>query len=255
MLRRIRLLGIIAFAWLVGLGASELIKMYRDGELFDRYNSDRKRNITMLAVSLSALTGLGYYELSRIRIRSRYTFDFNPYRKDEERVQPGQISSSIYDAPVTKEDWDGNELRISNLDEIVRMESPEIWMGWLRACCILVPIIYSVLFTAGLIKYMSSMEAVWILSSVFTLIFVFSIVTAVGVFKKAPWGMNMGFLLAIGNLVVFPYGTIMGLFLITGLVGAKSLFSEEKRIRKKMARRKNRAKRRRKSMKRHSMVR
>jgi len=245
----------IAFAWLVGVGAGELIKMYRDGELFDRYNSDRKRNITMLAVSLSALTGLGYYELSRIRIRSRFNFDFNPYRKDEERVRPGPVSSSIYDAPVTKEDWDGNELRVSNLDEIVRRESPEIWMGWLRVCCMLIPIIYSGLFVIGLVKYMTSMEAVWLLSSVYILIFVFSIATAVGVFKKAPWGMNMGFLLAIGNLVVFPYGTIMGLFLITGLVGAKSLFAEEKRIRRKIARRKNRAKRRHKAMKRRSAIR
>ncbi len=67
MLRMLRILGIVVFASMIGFSANSLRKMHESGELLDKYNSQRKADITLLGVSFLAISALGYFEVSRVR--------------------------------------------------------------------------------------------------------------------------------------------------------------------------------------------
>ncbi len=245
MLRGIRIFGLIAFGWLVGVAASELHKMHQNGDLYEKYNSRRKSNVTLLSVSLAALGGLSYYELARLRLSHRRHLGFYPFPSQKQNGVSGPVNTSIYEAPETKENWEGAEMRDMNLEAVVPGRyMPELWMGLLRICCMLMPIIYVGLLMISRAGVMGNPDAVWFLTVLFAGMTVFSLVTAIGVFRRAYWGMIAGYLLAISNLVIFPYGTVLGLFLIIGLVGSKTLFIIQKRVRRKEKRRARREKRR-----------
>ncbi|MBT8046589.1 MAG: hypothetical protein KJN67_05440 [Pontiella sp.] len=218
--------------------------MHENGDLFEKYNNRRKSAITQLSVCLAAIGGLSYYELSRLRMKHRRRLGFNPFPTQKKENTQGPVKTCIYEAPETKEDWEGAEMRDMNLAAVTPGRyMPELWMGLLRICCILMPIIYVGLLLISRAGMMGNPDTVWLLTSFFATMTVFSLVTAIGIFRRAFWGMTAGYLLAISNLLIFPYGTVLGLFLLIGLVGSKTLFIIEKRVKRRKKRRARREKR------------
>jgi hypothetical protein len=100
------------------------------------------------------------------------------------------------------------------------------------------PVLYLGLMLMNLMKVDSEKGATWVFPAVFLALLVFSLFTALGLLRKKGWGMTMGYVLAICNLLVFPIGTAIGLFLLMGLVGATPLFEGSASERRSRARRK-----------------
>lgn len=241
MLRMLRITGIVIFAMLVGIAANNLWKMYENGNLTERYNSARKANITMMVFSVVAVGALGFFELSRIRRYSsrrgyggaRYTED-----KEEQPKEEGLDSTSIYSAPPTIDAWQGRRTRSSKSRSKQKMEKSSIWMGLLRVCCVLMPLIYGGLLARNLLASSVTSELAWVLPAVYGWMVLLSAITAIGLMAKKTWGITLGYVLAICNLMIFPLGTALGLFLIMGLVGASAEFAVPEREKRRAARRK-----------------
>ena len=239
MLRTLRIIGIVVFALLVGISANSLREMQETGTLLEKYNSSRKANITLLGFSFLSVGILGYFELSRIRrLTERRGYGGSAYSATEEKEVDGLDSASIYAAPATIDGWQGRRTRGSKSRHKEPMEMVSVWMGMLRVCCVLLPVLYVGLLLLSLMKIDSENTAAWLLPTLFSALTVFSLITAFGLFAKKGWGMTLGYLLAICNLLVFPFGTTIGLFLLMGLVGSSSLFIIPSSERRRQARRK-----------------
>ncbi|WP_136081139.1 hypothetical protein [Pontiella desulfatans] len=230
------------FALLVGLAANTLWKMHESGELLDQYNSRRKANITMLAFSVVAVAALGGFELSHIRnLSNRRHYGRRRFHDEKEEVTDGLDSTSIYAAPKTMDDWQGRRTRTPKSRHAPPKEMIGLWMGMLRICCIVMPLVYIGLLARSLLKRVEMAEFAWLLPALFGGLVIISIVAAVGLFGKKTWGVGLGYFLAICNLMVFPFGTAMGLFLLLGLVGASAEFAAPEREKRRKARRKAQA--------------
>jgi len=236
----LRVTGIVIFALLVGVSANSLYDMHESGQLLEKYNSSRKSNITLLGVSILALGVLGFFELTRVRrTEARRGYGGSAYDSDPEDAVDGLDTTSIYAAPKTMDAWQGRRTHASkSRSRKQQFEMTDVWMGLLRICCIVLPLLYLGLLVINLIRMNAAEGVVWLLPTVFSALIFLSLVTAFGVFRKKGWGMSLGYVLAICNLLVFPFGTAIGLFLLMGLVGSTPLFAVPASERRRNARRK-----------------
>ena len=69
-------------------------------------------------------------------------------------------------------------------------------------------------------QWVPPMIPVLLLNSIFGFMLVFSLISAFGIMRKKVWGFKTGYAIAIIQLLFFPAGTVAGLILLIGLVGA-----------------------------------
>lgn len=238
MLRFLRITGIVLFAVLVGFGANNLWKMYQSGDLADEYNSARKANITLTSFSALALVVLGYFEIAGLRRFSEPRGYGGDAEHDDAEKAGSRDTSSIYSTPTKVDEWKGHRSHSSHSHRHRRLEGANIWMGLLRIFCIVFPLIYSGLLVLYLMKPPEAQEIRWLLPAVYGALVVFSLVTSIGLLAKKKWGLILGYVLSISNLVIFPFGTALGLILLITLVGASAVFLVADREKRRAARRK-----------------
>lgn len=244
MLRMLRVAGIVVFAMLVGIAANNLWKMYENGNLAERYNSARKANVTMLVFAAVAVGALGYFEFSRIRKhanRRGYGRRHREAAAGSASVTDRPDSANIYSAPQTVDTWKVRRDRSPKSRSKQKVEMTNIWMGLLRICCVLMPVVYGGLMAKNLLAESESSELAWMLPSVYGAMALLSVVTTIGLMARKRWGMMLGYLLAICNLMVFPFGTALGLFFILGMVGASAQLVVPEHEKRRAARRKAQA--------------
>lgn len=233
MLRWLRIAGIVIFACLVGFSANSLWQMYETGEWFEQYNNAPKANLTLLIFSIILLGTLGYFEVSRVRRRSRRRgYGESGFYERNAKHRDNHDQASIYATPENEDAWRvrranntgrRNQHRSRN-EHRHRGENGMIWMRCLQTLSIILPVVYLVILSLNL---MQANENVWgavLLPSVFGILLIFSLVAVIGIFGRKTWGMMLGYVLAVCNLLIFPYGTAVGLVLMMALVGASPVF-------------------------------
>ncbi len=224
MLRALRVIGILVFALLVGFSAYRIQQLYASGRLFEQYNSERRANITLLAVSVIGLGVLGFFELTREK-RLRTRKGFSPADISDEPVDDGLDTANIYSAPETLDKWQGRRIRTSTLRHHESREIGKFWIGLLRTITFSTPVVYILLLVACLTGRVPVAGNMPVLCGMGGFMLALSLVSAVGIMRKKAWGRTVGYAIAIIHLLFFPVGTAAGLILLMGLVGAASLFS------------------------------
>jgi hypothetical protein len=224
-MRVLRVAGILAFAVIIGYAANSLYAMYDAGNLFDSYNSQRTDNIALLIISLLSMGVLGYIEIVGLRNEPKYNgFGGRHYREDCREVVQGKETASIYAAPKTVDPWQGRR-EIAARPVTPAKEVYEYWLGVVRVFCAILPFAYMMISVSiWMIGYPHGQEY-WILPTLFSSLALISLLVAVGIFRMKKWGLSLGYLLAIINLVIFPYGTVIGLLLLIGFAGAAPAFA------------------------------
>jgi hypothetical protein len=234
MLKRIRVLGLIVFACLMSFSAHSLIKMYRSGALFEQYNNDRKSNITLFSVSVFTVIAISAYEIRRYRrshdiypeYRPRHRPDGNAKEDDANRnscIYSGRESFDSLPNRTTPEYLAGGGKRPPT--------KAEVWMKMLRIICLVIPPVNLILFTLLYTQNFGNPQNQWIFPALCSVYVFFGVMAATGIFNKRKWGLSAGYLVAIINLILFPVGTAMALFLLMSLMGAAPVFAKPKRIR------------------------
>ncbi len=231
MLRMLRVIGIIVFALIVGYSANSLYTMYESRRLFEPYNSQRKADITLFAVSITALLSLGSYEVRRLGNSSRDR-RYGERRYTDEMIRESESGnvSNIYSTPETRDEWQGKRRSSSRSHKFKyrpARDLPAIWMGLLQIICIVLPLIYAGIFSVLYGQGLGNTLGMWLFSTLSSVFILIPIISAIGIFQKKTWGLSLGYLLAVLNLIVFPIGTAIGLLLLIALVGASSVFSAE----------------------------
>lgn len=236
MLRFLRIVGIVVFASLIGFTANSLWKMYEMGELLERYNSAPKANLTLLIFSVIALGTLGYFEVFRVRrLSPRRGYGKPRTRSEIDHESNGLNSASIYATAQTDDVWKirrsrgsrpSRAARIPHHKKKERSESGMIWVRLLQMFCIVLSVLYLVLLSLNLMKRHEDAWVAILLPTAFGSLFILSIAATAGIFRKKVWGMMLGYTLAVCNLLIFPYGTALGLILMMGLVGSSSVFED-----------------------------
>lgn len=236
MLRLLRIVGIVVFALLLALSANNLEKMHKNGELLERYNSDRKANITLVTLSVIVVGILGYFELTRHRRLQERRGYGSAHRTGKEPVDSGEAkdAADIYAAPKTIDDWQGRKARSPRSRHQQSADVAVSWMKLLRICCVVLPVLY-----IGMLFIILSKGQSELLVAVFAGMAAFSTIVLFGIIAKRIWGLTLGYLLAVFNLLIFPYGTAAGLFLLVGLVGATPLFALKDHQRRRYSREKS----------------
>jgi len=246
MLRLLRISGILFFAVLIAFSANRLQELYEVGTLFEQYNSQRKADITLLIGSICGLAILGFFEFSRSRRRvEQHGFGFVSMKKEPEPVVDGPDSAGIYAAPESIDEWQGRQPGISISRRRLSFEISGLWMGLLRVCCGVLPVVYLYTLVDYLFFWLPTGAGNLGLTILFPVLFLGSVLTSVGILRKKIWGMNFGYAMAIFHLLIFPIGTAAGLVMLVGLMGAASEFAISKREHRREAIR--RAKRRRRA--------
>ena len=224
-MRVLRIAAIIVFAVIIGYAANSLYTMYESGSLFDSYNSQRTDKIALLAISLLSMGVLGYIEMMGLRNEPEYRgFGGKHYREERGEVIEGKEVTSIYTAPKTVDPWQGRreiESRRYNRSK----EAYEYWLDVVRVFCAILPFAYMVVCVAIWMSGNPHGQEYWVLPTLFSSLALISLIVAIGVFCMKKWGLALGYLLAVMNLVIFPYGTVIGLLLLIGLVGAAPAFA------------------------------
>jgi hypothetical protein len=232
MLRIWRIAGIVVFALLVGLAASSL----RGGEDALQIQSD----IALLAVSLPAFAVLGVFELTRVRRleRRRRKHRFGGHPPEEEAVEFAPGSTDIYAMPETLEDWrGGRRSRSSGTRHRRGKKMTSAWISALQVFCVLLPLVHVGLLIASLPWNGVEESGAWIMPFVFLALFLLSGAVAAGVFSLSFWGLVLGYLLVLCDLLLFPFGTILGLLLLLCLAGSSPIFFAVARDRRHGSRR------------------
>ena len=238
MLRMLRIVGVVLFTFLVGLSANSLMEMHESGVLLEKYNSQRKADITLLVFSFIALGGLGYFELDRFnRASRRRTYADGPVSEERFEQTAGLDSTSIYAAPQTVDKWEGRRTRGSKSRHKTSKEIGYLWLSLLKVICIFLPLSYLGLMVFNLLSGRIDSRLNNLLLFLFGGLLLLSLVTLVGVMAKKSWGLSLGYILALCNLLIFPIGTVFGLFLMIGLVGASPIFAEVATTRRREQRR------------------
>jgi MFS family permease len=222
MLRIWRIIGIVVFALLVGMAASSL----RGGEDALLFEAD----LAIFVVSLPAFAVLGLFELTHVRRleRRRRKHRFEGHSFDEGAVAFAPGSTDIYAMPETRQNW-GSRRRSSSSGTRHRKGKKKlksVWMSALQLFCVVLPLVYLGLLLVYLPWDGVKAPGAWTMSFVFLSLFLFSVVAAIGVFSMRLWGLVLGYLLVIWNLLLFPYGLILGLLLLLCLVGSSPTFFE-----------------------------
>lgn len=229
MLRFARIMGVVVFALLIGFSANSLKVMHETGELYDTYNSRRRADVTLIGISSVAILGLCYLEITRLRrLNSRKHYGQRRFGRDVGEEVDGLDSSSIYAIPKSVDDWNGRKVQSSKTYKNRPPKAGDgFWMGLLRIICLLLPVLY-----AGLLAYTLKMGnenpfIAMLMPTIFSILLSLAVFTAIGILRKKMWGITLGYVLSICNLLIFPYGTATGMFLMIGLVGASASFEIE----------------------------
>jgi len=243
MLRLLRISGILFFAVLIGFAANRMQELYETGTLFERYNSQRKADITLLATSICGIATLGFFEFARSRRRFEWR-GYIPMKKEQRLAVDGPDSAGIYAAPESIDEWQGRREHISKSHRRLDMDAVNFWMGLLRIYCIVLPVVYLYTFVNYLFFWLPGGAGSLVLTIMFPVLLLGSVLTSVGLLRKKAWGMSLGYTMAIFHLLIFPVGTFAGLVMLVALVGSTSEFIVPERKRRRAARRRARAKRR-----------
>jgi hypothetical protein len=223
-MRVLRVAGIIAFAVIIGYAAYSLYAMYEAGSLFDSYNSQRTDKIVLLVISVLSMGVLGYIEVMRLRNEPEYQgFGGRHYREDRREVL-GNETASIYAAPKTIDPWQGRR-EMAERPVIPSKEVYEHWLDVVRVFCAILPFVYMAVSVSIWMTGYPHGQEYWVLPALFSSLTLISLLVAVGVFRMKKWGLSLGYLLAILNLVIFPYGTVIGMLLLIGFAGAAPAFA------------------------------
>ena len=240
--------GLLFFAVLIGDTAGRLQRLYKEGILFEQYNSQRKSVITLFSVSIFGLATLGAFEISRSRRRFERR-GFVSMNKGLEPVVDGLGETNIYDAPEAVDKWQGRNVRIPKSRHRQVPEMSGLWMGVLRVYCVVLPVLYLYTLVNYLFFWLPSGAGNWLLSILFPVLFLGSALTSAGILRKRTWGIHFGYFMAIFHLLIFPLGTAVGLVMLFGLLGVTSEFAIPERKRRRKALRKAMRKARRKRLK------
>lgn len=231
MLRFLRIFGVLLFAVLIGLAAGRLRDQYQAGTLWSQYNSQRKADITLLVVSVMSVGVLGFFEF----LRSKRLSERRGYRSvklDEEPKVDGLDSTNIYSAPKTVDKWQERSIRTKSRPRRKHFDMNGLWMRMLRVCCMVLSGVYFCALMLYLISWVPVGAGHLVLTIIIPLVLLFSVVTLIGVLRKTLWGMKCGYALAIFHLLIFPFGTVAGLVMLVGLVGAAPEFIQPARQRR-----------------------
>ena len=224
-MRVLRIAGIIAFALIIGYAANSLFNMYAAGSLFESYNSQRADKIALLAISFLSMGVLGYIEVMGSRSeQADRGFGGKHYREDRGEVIEGKQVTSIYTAPKNLDPWQGRR-EIESRRYNPSKEAYENWLDVVRVFCAILPFTYMMVSVSIWMSGNPRGQEYWVLPTLFSTLALLSLLVAVGVFRMKKWGLSLGYLLAISNLIIFPYGTVVGLLLLIGLVGASPAFA------------------------------
>lgn len=222
-MRVIRIIGIIAFALIIGYAAYSLFSMYESGSLFETYNNQRADKIALLVISFLSMGVLGYIEVMGSRNEPKHRgFGGRHYREERGEVIEGKQAASIYTAPRTVDPWRGREVESRPISP--SKESYEYWLDVVRVFCAVLPLAYMLVSTYVWMSGSPRGQEFWVVPTLFSTLTLLSLVVAIGIFRMKKWGLSLGYLLAIFNLIIFPYGTVVGLLLLIGLVGASPAF-------------------------------
>ncbi len=233
MLRVLRIIAILVFAVLVGISARRIQQLYTSGRLFEQYNSARRASITLFVFSVVGLGVLGYLEISRFK-RHGQRRGYSPTQGDGEPVVDGLDTASIYSRPESPDKWEGLRTRTSRSRHHKPFLFDNFWMGLLRVMVFSMPVVYALLLAACLAGWISTDMPM--LCGGLGFIGFLSLVAGVGIVWKKAWGLKVGYAIAMIHLLLFPVGTVIGLILLIGLVGAAPLFSLSSREQQRAAR-------------------
>ncbi|MEN7972618.1 MAG: hypothetical protein ABFR47_02165 [Verrucomicrobiota bacterium] len=240
MLRFMRIAGMLIFAVLIGLVARQLQELYEGGTLFERYNNQRKADITLLVVSVCGLAVLSFFELRGSRSRSgrRRGYGFDSKKSEPSEVD-GLDSTCIYVAPKTVDAWDGRRKHVSRSRHKPKREAAGVWTSLLRIYCGVLSAFYLGVLIAYLFFWLPDGLGSLVFSIISPVLLFGSAMTFIGVLRKKSWGINFGYAMAIFHLLIFPIGTAAGLLMLLCVVGATPQFvvPERERQRKAIAKR------------------
>jgi hypothetical protein len=224
-MRVLRIAGIIAFALIIGYAANSLYKIYDAGSLFESYNSQRTDKIALLAISVLSMGVLGTIEWLGLRNEPENNgFGGKHYHEDRGEVIEGKEVTSIYTAPKTVDPWQGRREIAARLGNPSK-EVYEHWLDVVRVLCAILPVAYMLVSASIWMSGNPHGQEYWVLPTLFSSLALISLLVAVGVFRMKKWGLSLGYLLAIVNLIIFPYGTVVGLLLLIGFAGAAPAFT------------------------------
>ncbi|MDZ8120405.1 hypothetical protein [Pontiella agarivorans] len=229
MLRFLRITGVVVFSVLVGVTAYNIKKMQESGALYEKYNYERRSNITLLSSSMLALLTLGYFEINSMRRRrEQYHLGDGRYRKGRDDEAAGRDTSSIYTAPRQIDEWKGRSHKHAKMHKKLPGKKEGVGAGllFLRVFSVVLPVVYAVLLAWTLMRWTEYERPAILLPAFFVVLLMVSMLAAIGIHWKKTWGLSLGYLLALGNLMIFPYGTAMGLLLILALVASGDAFAE-----------------------------
>lgn len=230
--RFLRISGILLFAALIGFATSRLYEQYDAGTLFERYNSQRKADITLLAVSICGFATIGFFGFVRPRRRLEQPgFGVMAIKKELEGQEPvvdAPGSTNIYAAPEAIDEWQGPG-RMRVMKPRMSFEISGLWIRLLRVYCGVLPVIYLYTLVNYLFFWLPSGAGNLVLSILFPVLFLGSVLASIGILRRKKWGLKFGYAMAIFHLLVFPVGTAAGLVMMVGLMGASSEFTLPKR--------------------------
>ena len=236
MSRILRFIGIIFFACLIGVSANALKSMYESGQLFETYNSSRKANITLLCVSLFAMTTLMDFELVRARRRMKKR-RFGEVRHQPEDIEIAGGPANIYSAPQVWDEWKAPRSRSARSREQPTLDMTPIWQTTLRICCLTMPFLYILLYLQYTMRIEDAAQYRWLEIGILSSLLLFSAATNVGIYRQRPWGFICGYVMAVFSLLLFPFGTGVGLIMFLSLAGVTPLYVTAKQDSEKAKRR------------------
>ena len=226
--------GLLFFAVLIGDTAGRLQRLYKEGILFEQYNSQRKADITLFAVSVCGLIALGYIEFIRPRRRVERPGFASMAKAQEPAGMTGSASTNIYSAPKAIDEWQERQSSpgMPKLRNRQKWEITGLWMGVLRVCCGVLPVVYLYIFLDYIFIWLPTGAGTLTLSILFPILMLGAVLTSVGILRKKKWGMKFGYAMAVFHLLIFPIGTAAGFVMLIGLVGAASEFDTPTRKRR-----------------------
>jgi hypothetical protein len=240
MLRSLRVIGIIVFAVLAGLSANTLKQMQEAGKLQEAYNSRKKANVTVLIFSVISMGGIGFFELSQLRgSRRRRGFSRKYHHSHEEDATGEELdTTSIYTAPKTLEKWDRHHIRTSSNKSKPTKKLSTFWLEFLPVVCVIMTVVYLGLTVYHILNINDDRFVGVTLMIIFGLLSLLSLGTTIGVMQKKMWGITVGYVLSVCNMLIFPVGTAFGLLLMMGLMMASSGLLEHEQESRRKSRRK-----------------
>lgn len=218
MLRIVRIAGIIICALFIGLAAHSLLEG----------NGERQRiDLTILLASFLAFVVLSFFEMTRTQRKKRHRREQKfkkPLPKDDVQAFSPE-STDIYAMPETLEAW--RKSRHSHPTKPRRRRGSKMTSAWLtalRVYCVIIPLAYAGLLVAYLPWDGIEGPGIWRLPFLFLALFLFSVTVGIGIFSMRIWGLVLGYLLVLCNLLLFPYGTVAAILLLLCLAGSSPIF-------------------------------